>query len=48
MAEPSPEDRNDSLSVPWVDAARFIRQFSHDLRNHLNAIELQSAYMGEN
>jgi K+-sensing histidine kinase KdpD len=47
MAEPSPEDRSDPLSVPWVDAVRFIRQLSHDLRNHLNAIELQSAYIGE-
>jgi signal transduction histidine kinase len=26
---------------------RFIRQLSHDLRNHLNAIELQSAYISE-
>ena len=47
MAEPSPEDRSDSLSVPWVDTVRFIRQLSHDLRNHLNAIELQSAYISE-
>ncbi len=47
MAEPSPEDRSDSLSVPWVDAVRFVRQLSHDLRNHLNAIELQSAYISE-
>jgi K+-sensing histidine kinase KdpD len=47
MADPSPEDRSDSLSVPWIDTVRFIRQFSHDLRNHLNAIELQSAYINE-
>jgi K+-sensing histidine kinase KdpD len=47
MAEPSPEDRSDSLSVPWADAVGFIRQLSHDLRNHLNAIELQSAYINE-
>ena len=26
---------------------RFVRQLSHDLRNDLNAIELQSAYIGE-
>ena len=25
----------------------FVRQLSHDLRNDLNAIELQSAYIGE-
>jgi K+-sensing histidine kinase KdpD len=47
MAEPSPKERSDSLSVPWVDAVGFIRQLSHDLRNHLNAIELQSAYISE-
>jgi K+-sensing histidine kinase KdpD len=47
MAKPSPEDRSDSLSVSWVDTVRFIRQLSHDLRNHLNAIELQSAYLSE-
>ena len=47
MVEPSSEDRDNFLSVPWVDTVRFIRQLSHDLRNHLNAIELQSAYIGE-
>jgi signal transduction histidine kinase len=47
MAEPSSEDRSDSLSVPWIDTVRFIRQLSHDLRNNLNAIELQSAYISE-
>jgi K+-sensing histidine kinase KdpD len=47
MAESSPKERIDSLSVPWVDTVRFIRQLSHDLRNHLNAIELQSAYISE-
>jgi K+-sensing histidine kinase KdpD len=47
MAEAYPEGRSESLSVPWVHAVRFIRQLSHDLRNHLNAIELQSAYVNE-
>ena len=47
MAESSSKERIDSLSVPWVDTVRFIRQLSHDLRNHLNAIELQSAYISE-
>src|SRR6266496_4722378 len=47
MADATPEDRSESLSVPWPDSVRFIRQLSHDLRNHLNAIELQSAYIGE-
>ena len=33
--------------VPWNDVVRFVRQFSHDLRNHLNAIELQSTFLSE-
>jgi len=47
MADAVPENQNDSLSVPWIDTVRFVRQLSHDLRNHLNAIELQSAYISE-
>jgi len=37
----------DSLTVSWDDVVRFVRQLSHDLRNHLNAIELQSAFLSE-
>jgi len=47
MAEPPSEDRADALNVAWSDVVRFIRQLTHDLRNHLNAIELQSAYISE-
>jgi K+-sensing histidine kinase KdpD len=47
MAHNSSEDRTGLLSLPWSDTVRFIRQLSHDLRNDLNAIELQSAYVGE-
>jgi two-component system OmpR family sensor kinase len=47
MAGKSSEAATDSLTVPWSDTARFVRQLSHDLRNDLNAIELQSAYIGE-
>lgn len=47
MAEPSFEDRTDVPNVAWSDVVRLIRQLSHDLRNHLNAIELQSAYISE-
>lgn len=47
MAEKAPQEAKDSPSVSWNDAIRFIRQLSHDLRNDLNAIELQSAYIGE-
>ena len=47
MARNSSENRTDSLSLPWSDTVRFVRQLSHDLRNDLNAIELQSAYISE-
>jgi K+-sensing histidine kinase KdpD len=47
MADPSFEDRPDVLNVAWSDVVHLIRQLSHDLRNHLNAIELQSAYISE-
>src|SRR5258708_8349363 len=38
---------NQRDAVPWIDIVQFVRQLSHDLRNHLNAAELQSAYIGE-
>jgi K+-sensing histidine kinase KdpD len=47
MAGSSPETPANSLAVPWSDTVRFVRQLSHDLRNDLNAIELQSAYIAE-
>jgi K+-sensing histidine kinase KdpD len=47
MADKPREDKNDSLSVSWSDTIRFIKQLTHDLRNDLNAIELQSAYISE-
>jgi K+-sensing histidine kinase KdpD len=47
MPDKSSQTRSDSLSVPWSDTVRFVRQLSHDLRNDLNAIELQSAYITE-
>jgi K+-sensing histidine kinase KdpD len=47
MAEAVPQNQSDSLSVPWIDTVRFVQQLSHDLRNHLNAIELQSTYISE-
>jgi K+-sensing histidine kinase KdpD len=40
---PNPSTRD----VPWNDVVRFVRQLSHDLRNHLNAIELQSTFLAE-
>jgi signal transduction histidine kinase len=47
MPADSSKGRTDSLSVPWRDTVRFVRQLSHDLRNDLNAIELQSTYISE-
>ena len=47
MAGDSSAASADSFYVPWSDMVRFVRQLSHDLRNDLNAIELQSAYIGE-
>src|SRR6266536_5938128 len=47
MADKSSEASTDSLTVPWSDTVRFVRQLSHDLRNDLNAIELRSTYIGE-
>jgi len=47
MAGNSSKTPMDSLTVPWGDTVRFVRQLSHDLRNDLNAIELQSTYIGE-
>ena len=47
MAGNPSEAPTDSLTVSWSDTVRFVRQLSHDLRNDLNAIELQSAYIAE-
>jgi K+-sensing histidine kinase KdpD len=38
---------NPDIHVPMPDVVMFVRQLGHDLRNHLNAIELQSAYIAE-
>jgi K+-sensing histidine kinase KdpD len=42
-AEPAAASGN----VPWENFVKFVRQLSHDLRNQLNAAELQSALIGE-
>ena len=47
MADNPSETQSNLLTVPWSDTVRFVRQLSHDLRNDLNAIELQSAYISE-
>ena len=33
--------------ISWPEVVKFIGQFNHDIRNHLNAIELQAAFLGE-
>ncbi|MGI8891218.1 MAG: hypothetical protein ACR2G0_10610 [Chthoniobacterales bacterium] len=33
--------------IPWPELTKFIGQLNHDLRNHLNAVELQSAFLAE-
>lgn len=38
---------NPDLQVSLPDVVKFVRQLAHDLRNHLNAAELQSAYLAE-
>jgi K+-sensing histidine kinase KdpD len=43
----SEEPRSESPSVAWPDLVKFVRQLGHDIRNNLNAVELQSAYLAE-
>ena len=33
--------------IAWPDMVKFVRQLSHDIRNNLNAVELQSAFLAE-
>lgn len=43
----SKQPPDESPGVPWPDMVKFVRQLSHDIRNNLNAVELQSAYLAE-
>src|SRR5438034_11686324 len=43
----SSQPGSESPSVAWTDLVKFVRQLSHDIRNNLNAVELQSAYLAE-
>src|SRR3954467_1677022 len=47
MSAPAPKEQPDGLVVPMPTIVNFLRQLSHDLRNQLNAAELQSAYLKE-
>jgi K+-sensing histidine kinase KdpD len=38
---------DDSVTITWPELVRFVRQLGHDIRNTLNAAELQSAYLAE-
>jgi K+-sensing histidine kinase KdpD len=38
---------NPDIQVSMLDVVKFVRQLGHDLRNNLNAAELQSAYLAE-
>ncbi|MGH8092953.1 MAG: sensor histidine kinase [Chthoniobacterales bacterium] len=41
MPQAEPKEPN----IPWPAMTRFVSQLNHDLRNHLNAIELQCAVL---
>jgi K+-sensing histidine kinase KdpD len=47
MPTSSQERRSASPTVSWADMVKFVRQLCHDIRNNLNAVELQSAYLAE-
>jgi light-regulated signal transduction histidine kinase (bacteriophytochrome) len=34
-------------NISWTELTKFVGQLNHDLRNHLNAIELQAAFVSE-
>jgi K+-sensing histidine kinase KdpD len=40
-------EKQSDLTVSWDNIVSFVRQLSHDLRNDLNAAELQAAFIGE-
>jgi K+-sensing histidine kinase KdpD len=48
MPNPEPvSETRDPIQISMPEVVKFIRQLAHDLRNHLNAAELQSAYLME-
>jgi signal transduction histidine kinase len=46
-AAPNEQKQSGTIEVPMDQVVAFVRQLSHDLRNHLNAAELQAAFMNE-
>jgi K+-sensing histidine kinase KdpD len=47
MPKSSQPGESDPPPVPWADIVKFVRQLSHDIRNNLNVVELQSAFLAE-
>src|SRR5687767_3747664 len=47
MSASSSPNANSEIQVSMPDVVKFVRQLAHDLRNDLNAAELQSAYLIE-
>lgn len=45
--EPAPKTVDGTAPVPWPRVVSFLRQLTHDLRNQLNAAELQGAFLDE-
>jgi K+-sensing histidine kinase KdpD len=43
----SSESVPSEIQISMPEVVKFVRQLAHDLRNHLNAAELQSAYLME-
>jgi signal transduction histidine kinase len=34
-------------SLPWSQVAKFLRQHTHDVRNHLSSLDLEAAFLAE-
>jgi K+-sensing histidine kinase KdpD len=47
ISDPQNSKQDAPIQVPMPDVVKFVRQLGHDLRNHLNAAELQAAYLAE-
>ena len=43
----SPGTQSESLQVPLSRIAAFVRQVTHDVRNNLNSMDLQAAYVSD-
>lgn len=35
------------LNLPWKNVSRFVRQNTHDIRNHLNSLDLEAALLAD-